>query len=64
MATFAVLVNSVVSNIIVADSKEIAEEATSATCIEYTEIDTVNIGWTWDGTKFTNEPTVIEAPTE
>ena len=63
MATFAVLTNSVVSNVIVADSKEIAEEATNATCIEYTETDTVNIGWTWDGTKFT-EPTVIEAPTE
>ena len=63
MATFAVLTNSVVSNVIVADSKEIAEEATNATCIEYTETDTVNIGWTWDGITFT-EPTVIEAPTE
>jgi hypothetical protein len=64
MATFAVLTNSVVSNIIIADSKQIAEEATGLTCIEYTDSNIASIGDTWDGTKFTNEPAVIEEPTE
>jgi hypothetical protein len=46
MATFAVLDKSIVVNVIVADSKEIAEEATNATCIEYTEENPAGIGWT------------------
>ena len=53
MATFAVLINDVVSNVIVADSKEIAEQVTSRTCIEYTEENPAGVGWTWDGSKFT-----------
>lgn len=52
MANFAVIVDDVVSNIIVADSKEIAEEVTGRPCIEYTEENPAGIGWTWDGSKF------------
>ena len=36
MANFAIIENSNVINIIVADSKTIAEEATGKTCVEYT----------------------------
>ena len=39
-------------NIIVADTKEVAEAVTNATCIEYTESNPAGIGWTWDGKKF------------
>ena len=48
MANFAVLIDNVVSNIIVADSKEIAEEVTTRTCIEYTDENPAGIGWTYD----------------
>ena len=36
MAKYAVIDNELVINIIVADSKEIAEEASGKLCIEYT----------------------------
>ena len=52
MATFAVINGNTVENVIVADTKEIAEEVTSKTCIEYTEANPACIGWTWDGTNF------------
>jgi hypothetical protein len=52
MATFAVMSENYVSNIIVADTKEIAEELTNATCIEYNEINPAGIGWTHDGVNF------------
>jgi len=42
MATFAVLNNNVVSNIIVADTKETAEAVTGFSCIDVTE------GWDYD----------------
>jgi hypothetical protein len=48
MANFAVLIDDVVSNIIVADSKEIAEEVTTRTCIEYTDENPAGIGWTYN----------------
>jgi len=35
MATFAVIIDGIVDNIIVADSKEIAENVTGKTCVEY-----------------------------
>ena len=54
MANFAVIQDDIVINIIDAPSKEIAEEATRLTCIEYTNESPVRIGWTYDGTQFIN----------
>lgn len=62
MATFAVLNNSTVINVIVADSKEIAEEATNSICIEYTDENPAGIGYTYDGENFIAP--VVEEPTE
>jgi hypothetical protein len=69
MANYAVLVNGVVDNIIVADTQEIAEAVTQKTCVEVNEEIAVNIGWTYDGTTFIapkeiTESTDSEAPTE
>jgi len=52
MADFAVLSGNLVVNVIVADTIEIAEAVTNATCIEYTSENPAGIGWTWDGTTF------------
>jgi hypothetical protein len=60
MATFAEIKNGVVTNIIVADTKEIAELVTQSTCIEYTEENPAGIGWTYDGTKFIQP--ILEVP--
>ncbi len=62
MANYAVIQNNIVTNIIVADSKEIAEEVTGLLCIEYTEENPVGIGWTWDGTSFINPFAIVEEP--
>lgn len=48
MATYAVIENGTVINVIVADSKEIAEQVTEKECIEYTEENTLAIGATWN----------------
>lgn len=57
--TFAVISHNSVSNIIVADTKEIAEVVTGCICVEYTKDNPVGIGWTYDGTNFTSpEPEV------
>lgn len=60
--TFAVLTGNTVSNVIVAETKEIAEQVTELICIEYTDEEPAGIGWTWDGTNFIAP--VIEIPTE
>lgn len=60
MATFAVIEEGKVINVIIADNQEIAELVTQKTCVEYTETKPAGIGWTYDGKKF-NEP-VIEIP--
>lgn len=60
MATFAVLSGNTVSNVIVADSKEIAELVTRAECIEYNTDNPAAIGDTWDGEKFVKP--VVEEP--
>lgn len=61
---FAVVApNGFVLNIIVADSKEIAEEVTGSTCVEYTDDNTAHIGLTYDGTSF-EQPVVEDAITE
>ena len=56
MATFAVLAGNIVSNLIVADTKEIAEEATGLTCVEYTQDNPAVIGLTYDGVSFEQPP--------
>jgi hypothetical protein len=58
MANFAVIKDNKVENVIVADSKAIAEEVTGLTCIEYTtDTHTPHIGLGYaDG--------VFEQPTE
>ena len=60
---FAVILNNKVTNIIVAENKEIAEEVTGFTCIEYTDKSPAGIGWIWDETNFI-APIVEEEPTE
>lgn len=69
MANYAVISGNSVSNVIVADTKEIAEQVTGFVCIEYTDENPAGIGWTWDGNNFTNpkavvEEITIEEPTE
>lgn len=63
MATFAVMSGDYVSNVIVADTKEVAEEVTNATCIEYDETNPAGIGYQYDGEKF-NLPVFVEAVSE
>ena len=52
MATYAVVKENIVENVIVAQSLEIAQEITGNTCIEYTDENPAAIGWAYDGTKF------------
>lgn len=63
MAIFAVLNNNNVTNTIVADSLEIAEQATNSTCIELLDGMAASAGSIWDGINFvdpTPEPEVTE----
>ena len=53
MATFAVMSGSIVSNVIVADTLEIAELVTNSECVEYTADNPAGVGWIYDGAKFT-----------
>lgn len=67
MAYYAVINGNLVTNTILSDTKENAELATMATCIEFTTENPVGIGWTYDGTTFTppaNIPAPVEEPTE
>jgi hypothetical protein len=69
MAHFAVVSDGSVINVIVADSREIAEEITNTTCIEYDGTNPAGIGWTYDAetqtfSAPTQEPPIEEAPTE
>ncbi len=56
MANFAVLDDITIINIIVADSKEIAEQATSKVCVQYSETDIVDIGGTYVDGEFIPMP--------
>ena len=47
MANYAVVDNEIVINVIVADSKEVAEEITGKTCIEYTDEAPLGLNWYW-----------------
>jgi hypothetical protein len=54
MTSYAVIKDNVVSNVIVADTKEIAESLIGLTCIEITpEPGAPGIGWAYDGVTFT-----------
>jgi len=48
MATYAVIENGTVINVIVADSKETAEQVSGLECVEYTEEDPLMTGATWN----------------
>lgn len=50
--TFAVIENNIVINTIIADSKEIAEEVTNKTCVEYFNSNPAVIGLGYDGVTF------------
>jgi len=52
MKTYAVLNSNIVENIIVADSKEIAENVTKKLCIEITQTKPVQIGDTYENNIF------------
>ena len=45
MATFAVMAEGIVTNVVLADSLADAEAGTNATCVEYTESNPAGIGW-------------------
>ena len=60
MATFAVMSGNLVNNVIVADTKEIAEQVIGSVCIEYMDENPAGIGWTWNGNNFTNPMAVVE----
>jgi hypothetical protein len=63
MANYAVIKNNIIDNVIVADTKEIAEMVTGLTCIEIPfEPGSPGIGWSYDGTSFSAP--VIETPVE
>lgn len=47
MATYAVIEDNYVINVILSDSKEIAEEVTQKECVESTEENPIAIGWYW-----------------
>jgi hypothetical protein len=53
MAEYAVISGNTVVNVIVADTKAIAEEVTGLTCVQYEKEKLVTIGWTYDGAEFT-----------
>jgi len=59
MPNFAVIDNNKVINIIVADSKESAEQATNNLCVEYTSSNPAYIGLGYDGAIF-EQPPIIE----
>jgi hypothetical protein len=62
MANFAVIDNEKVLNVIVAESKTIAEEVTGFTCVEYTDLNRPHIGLSYVNGVF--EQPVITEPTE
>jgi hypothetical protein len=61
---FAVMSNNLVTNIIVADTLEIAEAVTNQNCIPYTDETPVGINWSYDGVNFINPNPKPEEVTE
>ena len=60
MATFAVIENGIVSNVIVAEDLDTAELVTQLKCVEYTEEKSAYIGLKYDDKK--NEFVYPKAP--
>ena len=52
MKNFAVINNGEIENIIVAESKEIAESVTEKECIEFTLDNPAEVGGSWNGSIF------------
>ena len=61
MSNFAVINGDIVENIIVADTKEIAESVTGKLCIEYADDNPAHIGFKWDQANGFEQP-IIEQP--
>lgn len=49
---FAVIIDGIVVNAIVAPSKEVAEELTNTLCVEYDEDNFASPGYKYDGASF------------
>jgi hypothetical protein len=49
---FAIIENGTVINIMVADSKTVAEELTGLTCVELSDEQSATVGGTYDGSNF------------
>jgi hypothetical protein len=56
----AIIENNIVVNTIVAESKEIAEQITGLTCVEFTLENPAVIGLGWDGTLFEQPPKMTD----
>lgn len=52
MANFAVVEDGAVTNIVIADSKELAESVTGKNCVEYFDNNPAFIGGTYNGSVF------------
>jgi hypothetical protein len=61
---FAVMSDNLVTNIIVADTLEIAEDVSGQTCILCTDENPAGINWTYNGTNFINPNPKPEEVTE
>ena len=48
MSNFAVIENEIITNVIIADTIEIAEEVTGKSCMLLEEDSRLGIGWFWD----------------
>jgi hypothetical protein len=60
MNNFAIIKNGIVTNVIVAASKKIAESVTGEDCVPYDDTNQAAIGWAYDGEKFiAPEPIVV-----
>jgi hypothetical protein len=53
--SFAIVIDNKVTDTVVADTLEIAEEVTNKNCIEIPEGTIANIGWVYNGTEFVPE---------
>jgi hypothetical protein len=62
MANFAVIDGINIINKIIANSKEIAEQATGKVCVQYSNTDVVDIGGTYVGSEFIPMPGLRELP--
>ena len=62
MATFAVIKEGTVCDLVVAETKEIIEGLLNLQCVEYTSENAPHIGWLYDGTKFVDPDPVDPLP--